>query len=241
MPTATKIILMALADHADDDGVCWPGMKGVAAKCGIHHRNAQRHVSKLISLGLIQSIPRHRPDRSRTSNFFILSMSPEGVTIDMGVVTELAPPHGTSAMAPTAPAPSPHGASATPRTVIEPSLEPSEDLMHGIPSFLAELRRINVWTKVSGKEEAELSDWLRETGVGARAALRAATALAAKWDGRKWKDPLATFKNWALREGEGVTSTRKEVKRGEPGEHPAPDSGSEFDFGGLRDTGIDRQ
>lgn len=32
----------------------------------------------------------------------------------------------------------------------------------------------------------------------------------------------------------------KEVKGGEPGEHPAPHGGAAFDFGGLKDTGIDR-
>ena len=31
----------------------------------------------------------------------------------------------------------------------------------------------------------------------------------------------------------------KEVRRGEPGEHPAADSGMDFDFGELRDTGIE--
>jgi len=34
--TATqKLVLLALADHADHEGICWPGMVGVAKKQGL--------------------------------------------------------------------------------------------------------------------------------------------------------------------------------------------------------------
>lgn len=38
------LLLLALADHADDDGVCWPGIALLARKS----RNSERHVKRLL-------------------------------------------------------------------------------------------------------------------------------------------------------------------------------------------------
>ncbi len=35
-------ILLAMADHADDDGVCWPSVRKVAWKIGVSARTVQR-------------------------------------------------------------------------------------------------------------------------------------------------------------------------------------------------------
>lgn len=84
-PTATKAVLLALADHADDEGIAWPGRKGLAKKVGITDRNITRHLSILEHAGIIVSVPRYRPDGSRTSNLYQLVMStmtPPLVNID---------------------------------------------------------------------------------------------------------------------------------------------------------------
>src|SRR3990167_8098730 len=52
-----KLVLMALADHADDDGVCWPGIKGVAEKNRISVRAVQRHIRSLEAGGLLAVLP----------------------------------------------------------------------------------------------------------------------------------------------------------------------------------------
>lgn len=41
------LVLLALADHADDDGVCWPGIKRIAMKARISERSVKRIVQKL--------------------------------------------------------------------------------------------------------------------------------------------------------------------------------------------------
>jgi len=69
---ATKTVLLALADHADDDGICWPGRKGLAGKIGITPRNITRHLAILTKLGIIESVKRLRDDGSRTSNLYRL-------------------------------------------------------------------------------------------------------------------------------------------------------------------------
>lgn len=47
------IVLLALADWADDEGVCWPSIQTLADKARIDRRSAQRIIRKLKSDGLI--------------------------------------------------------------------------------------------------------------------------------------------------------------------------------------------
>lgn len=52
-----KLVLVALADHADDDGYCWPGLRGMAKKCSMDRRTVQRKVRELEALGLLWTEP----------------------------------------------------------------------------------------------------------------------------------------------------------------------------------------
>jgi len=45
------LCLLALADHANDDGYCWPSVKTVARKCRISERQCQRLLATLESKG----------------------------------------------------------------------------------------------------------------------------------------------------------------------------------------------
>jgi helix-turn-helix protein len=53
---AELLVLLALADHARDDGLCWPSMRTIAKKARIEERSAQRIVRRLIEKGLIELI-----------------------------------------------------------------------------------------------------------------------------------------------------------------------------------------
>ena len=69
-----KLVLMALADAADDEGVCWPSIATIARKCSISERTAQRIVAELIRSGLLNAQARYKSDGSRTSNKYKLSL-----------------------------------------------------------------------------------------------------------------------------------------------------------------------
>ena len=95
LPASTKLVLLALADHADDHGICWPGIVGVAEKCTLSERSVQRHVQDMVSRGLLRVEERFRPDGSRSSNRYHLLLagggdikSPGGCQADRGLVTE---------------------------------------------------------------------------------------------------------------------------------------------------------
>jgi hypothetical protein len=53
---AELLVLLALADHARDDGLCWPSMRTIAKKARIEERSAQRNVRRLIEKGLIELV-----------------------------------------------------------------------------------------------------------------------------------------------------------------------------------------
>ena len=113
-PPTSKTVLLALADHADDDGVCWPGRQGLAQKLRITDRNVTRHLSRLQAIGLISSEARYRPDGSRTSNVYHL----------LGV-SNMTPPLDRHVHTPSAKTSRPLGKNVETRTVIEPSRESS--------------------------------------------------------------------------------------------------------------------
>jgi hypothetical protein len=53
---AELLVLLALADHARDDGLCWPSMRSIAGKARIEERSAQRIIRRLIDKGLIELV-----------------------------------------------------------------------------------------------------------------------------------------------------------------------------------------
>lgn len=70
-PTA-KLILMCLADHAnEDDRTCWPAMSTIARKCDVSKRTVQRYMRKLEEIG-------HIKQRSRTGDSSLFYIMPEG-------------------------------------------------------------------------------------------------------------------------------------------------------------------
>ena len=57
---ANKLVLLALADHANSDGECWPSMKRIAERSDISARHVSRAINELIDLGLVEKANRRR-------------------------------------------------------------------------------------------------------------------------------------------------------------------------------------
>jgi DNA-binding transcriptional ArsR family regulator len=62
-----KTILLALADHADQDGICWPGHEGIAEKCEVSRRTVIRQIEQLARDGLV-SVERRRGQFGRQAS-----------------------------------------------------------------------------------------------------------------------------------------------------------------------------
>ena len=51
-----KLVAVVLADHADNDGVCWPSYRKIAERTGVDERTVRRHVKYLIELGVLTKL-----------------------------------------------------------------------------------------------------------------------------------------------------------------------------------------
>ena len=58
IPPTRKLVLMAMADHANDEGVCWPSQERIAIKVGITDRQVRNHVAELIKAGYVEVVER---------------------------------------------------------------------------------------------------------------------------------------------------------------------------------------
>lgn len=64
-----KLILIKLADNANDDGVCWPSYGTIARHCGVDKRTVMRHIKQLEDMGVLAK--KHRmTSHGNTSNVF---------------------------------------------------------------------------------------------------------------------------------------------------------------------------
>jgi DNA-binding transcriptional MocR family regulator len=98
-----RLVLLALADHADHEGYCWPSVETVAQKCRVSERTVQRAIAEAEASGEIQR--RVMQGRGYTNLYRVMSgvvdsvdelstrgdtQSPPGVTHSRQKVTETA-------------------------------------------------------------------------------------------------------------------------------------------------------
>ena len=168
-----KLVLMALADHADEDGICWPGNAHIARKCNLSQRSVQRHIKNLIDNGYMTAHRRYRDTGGQTSNRYILSV--DGVTKSHGGGDSVSWGDDSG---------------VTPRTIIEPSVESTTTTVPEWMEVLADIEKPDPDTVKRLFQWAVPHDdvTLRET----------AYSLAEKWPmyKTKRKNIWSTFQGW---------------------------------------------
>lgn len=81
-PATRRLVLLALADSANDDGVCWPSVETLARKAGCGVSSARRACQELEADGFLVREERDANGRQR-SNLYRLSLSAiEGAQIE---------------------------------------------------------------------------------------------------------------------------------------------------------------
>lgn len=116
-----KLVLIKLADNANDQGECWPSVAYIAEQCEISERSVQNHIQQLVKDGLVRIEIRKASSGLNQSNLYHLSLKSEGAAFA---------PYGAGD-APTGAGDSPlGGAGAAPRTShsFEPVKEPLKPL-----------------------------------------------------------------------------------------------------------------
>jgi len=199
LPPLTKLVLMAIADHCDDEGYAWPGIKGISKKCGVAHRTVQRQVEELQAKGILKVEARQRPDGSSSSNGYTVVLNG---TIRYEGVSESHPPMSESHPGVTE-VTSLGDSGDTPLTVIEPSCETTTTK----PLTLLELFNEPEWLKTLAdvvrpdqKQVIRIRKWARNHDEAVLN--RVAYSVAEMWEIYKTKNKsiYATFMNWVRME-----------------------------------------
>lgn len=75
LPQGQKMVLLALADRANDDGECWPGQESLSRKCSMSERAIRDNIHKLEQAGLIEVETRQDTDtHQRKTNLYRLNL-----------------------------------------------------------------------------------------------------------------------------------------------------------------------
>ncbi len=69
-----RLVLLVLADRADDDGYCWPSARWIAAKALLDEGTVRRHLTAMCGRGLLTRERRRRPDGSLSTYDYWLSI-----------------------------------------------------------------------------------------------------------------------------------------------------------------------
>jgi len=104
----TKLVLLKMADNANDQGQCYPSYQYIADQCEISKRSAMIHIKKLCDLGMLRKSLRasDNPQVPNVSNYYTLTLGSESPAL--GVVNNLHPPSESPAPPPSeSPAPKP--------------------------------------------------------------------------------------------------------------------------------------
>lgn len=71
--TAQKMVLLKLADNANDKGECFPSYETIARHCEISRQSAINHIKSLCKKGFVRKVTR-KTDKGHTSNLYILDL-----------------------------------------------------------------------------------------------------------------------------------------------------------------------
>jgi hypothetical protein len=112
------LVLLALADHADDEGFAWPGIPLLARKARLSRRHTRRCLNQLVASGELDAIPQQAPSGGTLYNIRL-------GTLDAGNMSD-----GTSASEPVTPMSVSTDAGdrlPAPPYIQEPSIESSKE------------------------------------------------------------------------------------------------------------------
>lgn len=131
-----KLVLIKLADNANDLGECWPSHQHIADQCEISRRSVINHINKLEEMGLLRREYRTK-NNEKQSNLYYLTLDGEGSAGDSLPSERDAPPSAGDSPPSAGDAPPPsagdaHRTSHSSESVIEPvneSLKPKDRLI----------------------------------------------------------------------------------------------------------------
>lgn len=216
LPSTEKLVLLALADNANDEGQCFPSVPTLVAKCGMGERTVQGVISRLRDDGHLTC--HYRTGRS-TVYIVHPVLTPAAAAPPQNTHPASAAPYPRSSRTPTPAAAAPTPAAAAPITITQPSCEPSLNRQSA-------RKRASTPTATRLPADFVLSPERRTVAVAERLdAERTFAKFCDYWraaSGARARkvDWEATWRNWCRTEADrgGRTATPEPVRRWEPPE-----------------------
>lgn len=146
-----KLVLIKLADNANDKGECWPSYQHIADQCEISKRSVMRHIDDLCEVGMLRKEYRPGP-KGNSSNVYHLSL--DGDRKSLGVMTESHPPSDRESLPPSD--------RESPRTShsFEPVIEPKETpVAKASPQCLTDSSRYAFEGKIVKLNHDDFKSW----------------------------------------------------------------------------------
>jgi hypothetical protein len=111
------LVLLALADHADDQGKAWPGIPLLARKARLSERHARRCLNQLIASGEVEILPNRAPSGRKWYQIRLDQLSPDNLSARTSASDDVTPVSNKTDTADRV---------ADPTYIEEPSIKPSE-------------------------------------------------------------------------------------------------------------------
>jgi len=201
------LVLLAIADHAHDDGRdAYPSIKALAKKTRMVQRGIYRIIAELVASGELLVEKNASPKRTNLYQVMVKSLHPD--------VHDRVNEDSLNDEPPFTPGVNPHER----QTVIEPLSEPSI-LTQGVwPDWYSDLWSIPGFTL--GLDHCQI--WLDQNQISLSTANQTAAAVKGKWPGpktRPYTDAWATFRSWINRAPQGSNNGNNAER---PSEKPSP-------------------
>jgi len=74
------LVLLALADHADDQGTAWPGVRLLARKTRLSQRHARRCLNQLVASGELEILPNQAPSGRALYKIRLDQLNPDNLS-----------------------------------------------------------------------------------------------------------------------------------------------------------------
>ncbi|PHS21753.1 MAG: hypothetical protein COA84_15170 [Robiginitomaculum sp.] len=196
------LVILVLADRADDDGVCWPAINTIAKKARMTTRSAQRNIRDLEAAGWLTI---QTGGGRKGSNKYIINPDARVTPDKKTPLTPASPPPDARVAQPLTPA-SPN----TPITINEPSIKEKNARPKKSDRQIAFDILIHVASEDAVNGFLEMR-WKKRATMSKRASELIANQLRGKMNADEILD-LSTQNNWT-----GIFPESKQLKGGNHG------------------------
>lgn len=132
----SKLVMLCLADYANDEGLCWPSIGSIERKCSVSRSTVKAQLKKLENEGFLSIQRRRKEDGDNENNLYYINVDKVKFSVEQGGENNPRSKSdlGQNSDTPRAKSNPPLGQNSTdprsksdPKPSLDPSLQPSKD------------------------------------------------------------------------------------------------------------------